>query len=123
MVATLVWAGTAAAQPAHVHELSEGHVDSIHALASHPDADHHAAVDVHDHDHDAGEAPDEDGGVPSGHEHGIFHVHAFCFIALAAEYVSFQHDATAQAVAPAELIVALHTRSIGPADRPPRTFL
>ena len=124
VAATFVWAGAAAAQSAHAHDLSGKHLDAIHAVALDVDADHHVATNAHGHDHhDAHQAPSDDGTAPSEHESGIFHVHALCFVALAAEIGTFQHDVPEQAIAPAELIVSLHTRSIGPADRPPRTFL
>jgi len=121
VAATFVWASAAAAQSAHAHDLSGKHLDAIHAVALDAAADHHAAD--HGHDHDAKQAPNDDGPAPAEHESGIFHVHALCFVALAAEIATFERDVPEQAIAPAELIVSLHTRSIGPADRPPRTFL
>ncbi len=124
MAVTIAWAGAAAAQPAHAHDLSGVHQGVIHALTIHAEADHLAASHAHGYDHDtAVHAPVDDGSAPPEHENEIFHVHTGCFVALEADYPSFGAIAIEQVAQAAELIVSLHTRSIGPADRPPRTFL
>lgn len=129
LAASLVWTGSVGAAHAHTHEIDEELGAAIHALASHAHIGHHAAAHGHDHHHDHDMAPaDTDGGSqpdPSkpDQDKGVFHVHSLCLVALEAEYPSLTRALAVQTVESSLLVVSLHTRSITPADRPPRTFL
>ena len=119
---SLAWVGSAGAAQAHMHEIDKDHGRTVHALISHADLDHHAVAHGHDHD-DGASAGCADEGSPSDHEKGVFHVHALCFAALEAQYPSIARKLTAQSIQQPFLFVPLHTRSVTPADRPPRTSL
>lgn len=121
---SVVWAGAASAQPGHAHDLDDGAATVLHMLSADVHGDHHAAIVVlaHDHHHDIGHSDDHE-GTPPDHDGTVFHVHTTCFIALEPEPVTLTHATLVQAIHPSELVVPLHTRSVMPADRPPRTFL
>lgn len=122
----LGWASLAAAQPAHAHSLSSPPVHALHALAQHADDDHHAAGRSHDHALPGGvHHHDDDPSTPdqSPHEDWVHHFHGLCFVALAQDCVFLAYCAVERPIDQPVLIVALHTRSVVPADRPPRTFL
>jgi hypothetical protein len=123
LVASLVWTGSAGAMQSHAHEIDADHGLAIHAVTLAADLTHHADPHAHDHDHHDIPADDEHGGAQHDHEKGVFHVHSTCLVALEAEYPSLTRAAAVQSVEPQLLVVPLHTRSITPADRPPRTFL
>jgi len=123
LTATLVWAGSAAAQSAHAHKVNSTAVAAVHAIADDVVADHHQGESRHHHDHD--NAADDHDSAPqqTHHDDGIFHVHSISFVAV--EAVSPMVDAVQveRMVEPLALTVAVHSRSVTPADRPPRTFL
>lgn len=129
LASSLVWTGSAGAAQAHTHEIGEEHGAAIHALATHADLDHHAAGHSHDHHHDHDAAPADlgEGSEPDpsklDHDKGVFHVHSLCLLALEAQYPALTRALAVHAVEPPLLVVPLHTRSITPADRPPRTLL
>lgn len=125
MAASFLWAGSAAALQAHAHEAVDDHGSILHELASDPDMDHHeAAAWGCQHHFDAG-VPDhaDEPGAPRGHEHGILHVHTMCFVALQVESLLLDHLMHEMDIDQPMLVVSLHTRSITPADRPPRSVL
>lgn len=126
LTASLLWTGFAGAAQAHTHEQDAAHGAGAHALALHAHIDHHsAAYDTAP--ADAGVVSQTDPGKPDpgkpDHEKGVLHVHSLCFVALEAQYTSLIHFPAVRTVEPTLLVVPLHTRSITPADRPPRTFL
>ena len=129
LAASLVWTGSAGAAQAHTHEIDEEHGAAFHALASHAHIDHHATAHGHDHHHehdiapaDVDEGSQSDAGQPD-HDKGVFHIHSLCLFALEAQYPSLTHSPEVQVIESPLLVVPFHTRSITPADRPPRTFL
>lgn len=123
LAVSVVWAGAASAQLGHAHGLDDGAVTALHMLSVDAHADHHAAIDTHGHDHrDMGHSHDHD-GTESDHDSAVFHVHATCFVALAPECVTIANATVEQAIESNELVQPLHTRSVMPADRPPRSFL
>lgn len=123
VVASLVWTGSAGAMQSHAHEIDADHGLTIHAMTHAADLVHHADPDAHDHDHHIAPVDHEEDSTQHDHEKGVFHVHSMCLVALEAEYPSLTRSAAVQSVEPQLLVVPLHTRSITPADRPPRTFL
>jgi hypothetical protein len=123
LAASFVWTGSAGAMQSHAHEIAPGHSLTIHAVTLAADLAHYADPHAHDHDHPVAPADDEHGGAGHDHEKGVFHVHSTCLVALEAEYPSLTRAAAVQSVEPQLLVVPLHTRSITPADRPPRTLL
>ena len=126
LAASLVWAGSAGTVQAHSHETDDHHSGAIHAMAEQASADH-AAADMHEHDHGAshdGAAGDSQDGLPKhDHEKGVVHVHAISFVALTSDYVALPVVLLPQSSAPPIFSEALYTRSVMPADRPPRLFL
>ena len=120
---SVVWAGAASAQPGHAHDLDDGAATALHMLSVDAHADHHAALVTHGHDHHDMQHSHDDGGKQPDHEGAVFHVHATCFVALEPEPLMVAHATVVQAIHPSELVVALHTRSVMPADRPPRPTL
>ncbi len=116
LAASFVWTGSAGAMQSPAHEIAPDHGLTIHAVTIAADLAHHA-------DHPVAPADDEHGGAGHDHEKGVFHVHSTCLVALEAEYPSLTRAAAVQSVEPQLLVVPLHTRSITPADRPPRTLL
>lgn len=129
LAASIVWTGSVGAAQAHTHEINEEHGAAVHAVAPHMDFNHHTAVHGHDHHHDqdVSLAPRDDGSPPdphaSDHDKGVFHVHSLCHVALEAQYPTLTRALAVQVIEPPLLVVPLHTRSITPADRPPRTIL
>ncbi len=129
LAASLVWTGSAGAAQAHTHELDQDHGAAIHALAPHVDFDYHIATHGRDYHHDQDATPaDHDDGCPTDphkddSEEGVFHVHSLCHVALEAQYPPLTRALAVQAIEPPLLVVPFHTRSITPADRPPRIFL
>ncbi len=126
LAASLVWTSSAGAVQAHTHEIDGDHGSAIHAVALHADAGHHAAAGEHDHDrHNAAIDDDADSTQPDHeqHEKGVFHAHSLCLVALEASYPLLSCVLAVHSVEPSTLVVRFHTRSVTPADRPPRTFL
>lgn len=128
LAVSVAWAGVASAQPGHSHDLDDGIGGALHLLSAEAHAEHDAAIDIHGHDHGNMHHSHDDGGQPdeqSGQKTGgaIFHVHAPCLIALEPQSVTVARATVEQSVYLAELVVPLHTRSVMPADRPPRSFL
>lgn len=123
LTAALVWAGSAAAQSAHAHKLNSAIVAAVHAMADDVVADHHDSERGHHHDH--GDAADDRDDAPQmpHHEDGIFHVHSVSFVAVETVSPSVNAVQIERIIEPLALIVTLHSRSVTPADRPPRTFL
>lgn len=126
MAASLVWVGSAGAAQAHSHDVDGHHGAAVYAVATVDDYRHGAdhRHDDHPDDHQQASDPDDDGGgVPHEHERGIFHVHVLTFVALEAEYPVLPQVQSVKSIETPLLSVSLLTRSVMPADRPPRTFL
>jgi hypothetical protein len=127
LAASLVWTGSAGAAQGHTHEIDEQHGAAIHVTADTVNLHRHAEERAHVHDHVAPASGHHDGSEhePDSHEHekGVFHVHSLCLIALEAQYPALARALAVQAVKSPLLTVPVHTRSITPADRPPRTLL
>jgi hypothetical protein len=128
LAASLVWTGSAGAMQSHTHEIDADHGLSIHAVTPAADFDHHTAAHAHDHDHHGTPIDHDDDGTQSDqdqpeHDKGISHVHSLCLVALEAQYPPLTRSPAVQTVEAPLLVVSLHTRSITPADRPPRTLL
>jgi hypothetical protein len=128
LAVSVVWAGIASAQPGHAHDLDDGIGAALHMLSTEAHAEHHAAIDMHGHDHrDLHHSHDDSvqqpGQLPDHERGAVFHVHATCLVALEPECVTVARATVVQAVHLPELVVPLHTRSVMPADRPPRPFL
>ena len=123
LAASLVWTGSAGAMQSHAHEIDADHGLTIHAVTLAADLAHHADPDAHDHDHHVAPVDHEEDSTQHDQEKGVFHVHSLCLVALEAEYPSLTRSPAVQAVEAPLLVVSLDTRSITPADRPPRTFL
>lgn len=121
LAVSLAWVGSAAPVQAHSHEVSGHHASDPHVVSVDLDHDH-----GHDHDNDhhhEANAPPHDEQVPHDHEKGIFHVHTMTLVAVETAVPSLAQVSTIGGVDLPVLVVPLHTRSITPADRPPRTFL
>lgn len=123
LTATLVWAGSAVAQSAHAHKVNSAAVAAVHAIAEDAVADHHDSEAGHH--HDQGNTADDHDGAPQQphHDGGIFHVHSISFVAVEAVSPTVNAVQIERMVEPLALTVTLHTRSVTPADRPPRVFL
>jgi len=122
MAVSLVWVGAAAPVHAHTHQLGDHHSADTHVVSV--NLDHgfsHADGPGHDHQ-GAGTSPFDE-QVPHEHEKGIFHVHVMTFVALAAESLALVEALAETSVDLPFLTVPLHTRSVMPDDRPPRSFL
>ena len=129
LAASLVWTGSAGATQAHTHEIDQEHGAAIHVVEPHVDLGHHAvAAHTHQHGHDIALADHADDGLQSDpgqpdHDKGVLHIHSLCLVALETQYPTLTRALAVQTVEPQLLVVTFHTRSITPADRPPRTFL
>lgn len=127
LAASLVWTGSAGAAQGHTHEIDEQHGPAIHSAVDSVDLHRHAEEQAHVHDHVAPASGHHDGSQheTDSHDHdkGVFHVHSLCLIALEAQYSALARALAVQAVKSTLLTVPVHTRSITPADRPPRTLL
>lgn len=121
MAVSLVWVGSAAPVQAHTHKLGDHHSSDLHVVSV--DLDHGHEHDGGDHDHHDADVPPHDEQVPHDHEKGIFHVHAMTFVAVEADIPAVTQATVTVSVDLPVLVVSLHSRSILPADRPPRTFL
>lgn len=120
LATALVWTGSAGAVHAHAHEAVTAQGAALHEMMEHADLEHGSALFGHDHDRD--QTQNQDDGQPD-HEKGVFHVHILSFVALETEYPSFANAAESQSILTPLRAMPLNTRSIMPADRPPRTFL
>jgi len=123
LTAALVWAGSAVAQSAHAHKVNSVAVAAVHAMADDFVADHHDSEPGHH--HDRGNVNGDHDGAPQQphHDDGIFHVHSMSFVAVEAVSPTVDAVQIERMVEPLALTVTLHTRSVTPADRPPRPFL
>jgi hypothetical protein len=122
LAASLVWTGSAGAAQAHMHDVDGEHGAAIHVMEPHVDGDHHVvAAHTHDHQHDIAAREQADEDTPDTGR-SVLHVHSMCLVALEVECPSLTRALAVQAIASPVLVVQLHTRSITPADRPPRTY-